>query len=156
MTELPPSDGDMAQEKPPLKFNVQDIKEHIWKKHGISVGDDDPILAIWSIHELFLEQFIHDQNNISLQNLRELIKINGQYSDALNRRIVEALKLFQDETLHGTIQNNLSKIVEISREGEKIIDHFKNQQKFLKTMTFINLGVFTFILIIFISTMLLI
>lgn len=55
-TAFPTVAQTTSDEGPPEIQSLEDLRAHLLQAHGVTVGKDDPILMLATIHRVFLEQ----------------------------------------------------------------------------------------------------
>ena len=142
---LPPVADPVDDEtQPTWSSDLKAAKQLLWQKHDKSIGGDDPILMVWTLLD---DAGTRLEHRLQTQ-LTEILKASEQRIDKgltdaganLSAEISRILQSLKEETLRGSIRENLAQITEQVKYAESITGAFKTHRKFLWAMTAINGG----------------
>ena len=141
---LPPVADPGDETEATWSSDLKAAKQLLWQKHDKTIGDNDPVLMVWTLLDdagTRLEYRLQSQ-------LTEILKASEQRIDKgltdaganLSAEISRILQSLKEETLRGSIRENLVQIADQVKYAESITGAFKTHRKFLWAMTAINGG----------------
>ncbi len=141
---LPPVADPADETEANWSSDLKAAKELLWQKHDKTIGDNDPVLMVWTLLD---DAGTRLEHRLQTQ-LTEILKASEQRIDKgltdaganLSAEISRILQSLKEETLRGSIRENLAQITEQVKYAESITGAFKTHRKFLWAMTAINGG----------------
>ncbi len=128
---------------PPLTMDsIEELRTHLWKVHQVTVEDGDPVLMIYTIHKVVLDEHrrLIDQHNRTLSGI-----IQAQ-ADAFTTDVTAAIEDFKNEALTDAVRERLSAMQEAARLADTAQDRFRKMIKLISILTALNLVAVVFTL----------
>ncbi|WP_417247593.1 MULTISPECIES: hypothetical protein [Pseudomonadota] len=128
---------------PPLTMDsIEELRIHLWKVHQVTVEDSDPVLMIYTIHKVVLDEHrrLIDQHNRTLSGI-----IQAQ-ADSFTADVTAAIEDFKNEALTDAVRERLSAMQEAARLADTAQDRFRKMVKLISILTALNLVAVVFTL----------
>ena len=138
MSAAVPSRARLDQAPPPPPASAMDgleeLRAYLHKVHDVSIGPDDPILMLHTIHKLALDE-----------HRRLLDAGNARLSDAVGAaaagfvaETTAALEAFKAEALSDAVRERLAAMREAAELADAAQAHFRRTVKALSLITVLN------------------
>ena len=90
MTSNPP---EKTPELPAIT-TIDELRTYLHAQHGVTVGENDPVMLVFSMHRVFLNDYEHmlDRHNTALTSVLETA-IRGLTADAISKNLQEQVRL---------------------------------------------------------------
>ncbi|PKR56323.1 hypothetical protein [Thalassospira lohafexi] len=128
---------------PPLTMDsIEELRTHLWKVHQVNVEDGDPVLMIYTIHKVVLDEHrrLIDQHNRTLSGI-----IQAQ-AETFTTDVTSAIEDFKNEALTDAVRERLSAMQEAARLADTAQDRFRKMVKLISILTALNLVAVVFTL----------
>lgn len=128
----------VLDEPAPLPESVKDLdtlRTLLWQKHGVSVGKDDPVMIVRTLHVLALDE----HKRLIEQHGKTL---TGQVDEAVKRCVVgmgQALETFKGEALSDVVKERVKAMNDSAELADQASKLFRRNLKTMWILTGINI-----------------
>lgn len=123
---------------PPLPNSIETIDElrtFLWKQHGVTVGEDDPILLVFTMLRVGLDQ----QERHNERERRALAEAVKAAADTFTRDVDVSIKTFKNEAIGDVVRERVEAMNEAARQADRATGKFKKNLQYLSVITAVNL-----------------
>lgn len=120
---------------PPLTMDsIEELRNHLWKVHQVTVDEGDPILMIYTIHKVVLDEHrrLIDQHN------RTLSAIIQSQAENFTSDVTAAIEDFKNEALTDAVRERLNAMQEAARLADTAQDRFRKTVRLISILTVLN------------------
>lgn len=132
---------------PPENASLEELREYLWRVHRVTVGADDPILMVHSLHRAFLA----DTERLLARHGDALRSSLGSAAAAVADGIGASVAEFRDKALTAGLENRLDQMTAQVRLAERIRDRLRTTLILLSVLTLVNLGAVALALAVLLS-----
>ena len=105
----------MSGTAPQTHMSLADLRTRIWEVHGVTVGEDDPVMVLHTIHAAFLDDY-----QAMLDRHHEAMRASvGEIVGELSATLSETVETFQSETLTESLRDKIAQISEQARIADQ-------------------------------------
>ncbi|WP_413208474.1 hypothetical protein [Rhodospirillum sp. A1_3_36] len=122
---------------PPEITTVEALREHLWRTHGTTVGTDDPLLMVHTLHQVFLGDWERAMNT-QRRLLSQAVAASAQSFAEDARRSIEG---FKDEVLTDALRQKSVTMNEAAKLADQAQARFRRLLRTLTLLTTLNIGV---------------
>ena len=101
----------------PPPTSMAEMKARLAERHGVAVGDDEPLLMTYTMLEIFLadlERVLEQQNSAVTNGMQG---VGRQCADAVR----ECLDVLRDETLDTSLKYTLAQVADYARQTSGLV-----------------------------------
>lgn len=123
---------------PPLPNSIETIDElrtFLWKQHGVTVGEDDPILLVFTMLRVGLDQ----QERYNERERRALAEAVQAAADTFTRDVDISIKTFKNEAIGDVVRERVEAMNEAARQADRATSKFRKNLLYLSIITAVNL-----------------
>ncbi|WP_404424266.1 hypothetical protein [Thalassospira australica] len=123
---------------PPLPNSIETIDElrtFLWKQHGVTVGEDDPILLVFTMLRVGLDQ----QERHNERERRALSEAVQAAADTFTRDVDVSIKTFKNEAIGDVVRERVEAMNEAARQADRATGKFRKNLLYLSIITAVNL-----------------
>ena len=123
---------------PPLPNSIETIDElrtFLWKQHGDTVGEDDPILLVFTMLRVGLDQ----QERYNERERRALAEAVQAAADTFTRDVDISIKTFKNEAIGDVARERVEAMDEAARQADRATGKFRKNLLYLSIITAVNL-----------------
>jgi hypothetical protein len=125
------------QPPPPEITTVEALREHLWRAHGVTVGTDDPVLMVHTLHQVLLGDWERAMNT-QRRLLSQAVAASAQSFAEDARRSIEA---FKEEVLADALRQKSVAMNEAAKLADQAQAQFRTLLRTLSILTILNVGV---------------
>ncbi|HAI31594.1 MULTISPECIES: hypothetical protein [Thalassospira] len=125
-------------ETPPFPNSIETIDElrtFLWKQHGVTVGEDDPILLVFTMHRVALAQ---QERHYDRQRKHFIEAINQSISH-FTCDVKGAIETFKNEAIGDVVRERIEAMNEASRQADRASANIRKYMFYLGILTAVNL-----------------
>ncbi|MDP2699941.1 hypothetical protein [Thalassospira sp.] len=123
---------------PPLPDSIDtsdELRTFLWKKHEVSVGKDDPILLVFTMLRIALDQ----QEKLNERTRRDTEKAVQAAADGFTRDVNVSIQTFKNEAIGDVVRERVEAMNEAARQADRATANFKKSLFALGILTAVNL-----------------
>ena len=125
-------------EKPPLPNNIDTVDElrtFLWRQHEVSIGTDDPILVVYTMLKVALNQ-IEQQHAKDRQETEKAVKAAA---NTFTTDVSIAIKNFKEEAIGDVVRERVQAMNEAARQADRASSNIRKCMFYLGILTAVNL-----------------
>mgnify|MGYP003110803075 CR=1 FL=1 len=113
----------------------EDLRAYLWKCHGVTVGDDDPILLVFSM--LRAATTLQERNQLRLSG--DLEKTLKAAVEAFTRDVNVSIATFKNEAIGDVVRERVEAMNESAKQADTAVARFKKCLFAQSIMTAVNI-----------------
>ncbi|GAB6051188.1 hypothetical protein JCM17960_34950 [Magnetospira thiophila] len=121
---------------PPENASLEELREYLWRVHRVTVGADDPILLLHSLHRAFLA----DTERLLARHGEVLQASVATAARGFSAEILGSIEAFRDKALTAGLENRLEQMTAQVRLADRIRGRLRSALLLLSVLTLINVG----------------
>lgn len=126
--------ADTLDETPPVPVamdNFEELRGYLWKIHGITIAEDDPILVVFTMLRVALDQ--HElSNDRYLKELDEAVQASAtKFTEDVSNAIAE----FKEEAIGDVVRERIAAMNEAARQADRATAQFRKLLLYLSVLT---------------------
>lgn len=106
----PPSQADR-----PSLSSIDEVREYLWKVHGTTIGREDPVLMVVTLHNLFLAEI----NQLLAEQSTKLAGVVEHTAGQFASRTEKTIKEFEANTLGQALTRKAEALAELLALAEQ-------------------------------------
>ncbi|WP_142850717.1 hypothetical protein [Telmatospirillum sp. J64-1] len=128
---------------PPLTMDsLEDLRAYLARTHRTIVAEDDPILMLYTIHRVALDEFMRLLDRQE-QALSDQVRATGEN---LKKEVETLIEGFKSEALGAAVRERIAAMQEAARMADTAQDRFRKNLRLLSILTALNFAAVVFTL----------
>lgn len=123
---------------PPLPHRIEttdELRTYLWNQHGVTVGEDDPILLVFTMHRVALAQ----QEDHYERQRTEFLGTIKQSVGYFTSDVKAAIDAFKNEAIGDVVRERVEAMNEAARQADRATGKFNKNLLYLSIITAVNL-----------------
>ena len=123
---------------PPLPNSIEtteELRTFLWKQHGVTVGEDDPILMVFTMLRVALDR----QERHYERQRTEFVGTIKQSVSYFTCDVKAAIDAFKNEAIGDVVRERVEAMNEAARQADRATGKFKKNLLYLSIITAVNL-----------------
>lgn len=127
-----------------MKKDINDIIKEIALRNNVRLSQDDPVLIVYTLHEMLLQEQQEQQNRLLDGFKSEMEALTQRWSDdtkAKSEKVLQASLDASKQTMVNVMQKNATETAQaVKNEVQKVPVMIADQMSQAKTLTYANIA----------------